>query len=160
MSGLLRLLAVIALLAGAGALAACGGGGDDEREAKNAYVAEVNTAQTEFASRITTVSQQITDKSSPAQDRRTLQRFETAIDAVVKQLREIEVPDDVETEHKQLVDAMTDFGGEIAKATDALRDPDTRSIAEAQRAVTLATQTVNGQIDAAIAAINSKLRET
>ena len=159
MSGLLRLLALVALLAGATALAACGGD-DDEREAKNAYVAEVNTAQTEFASRITTVSQQITEKSSPAQDRRTLQRFETAIDAVVKQLRGIEVPDDVETEHKQLVDAMTDFGGEIGKATDALRDPDTRSIAEAQRAVTAATQTVNGQIDAAIAAINSKLRET
>ena len=159
MSGLLRPLALVALLAGATALAACGGG-DDEREAKNAYVAEVNTAQTEFASRITTVSQQITEKSSPTQDRRTLQRFETAIEAVVKQLRAIEVPEDVETEHKQLVDAMTDFGGEIAKATDALRDPDTRSIAEAQRAVTVATQTVNGQIDAAIAAINSKLRET
>lgn len=159
MPGLLRLLALVALIAGATALAACGGG-DDEREAKNAYVAEVNAAQEEFASRITAVSQQITDKSSPAQDRRTLQRFETAIDAVVEQLRGIEVPDDVQTEHEQLVDAMTDFGAEIGKATSALRDPDTRSIAEAQRAVTLATQTVNGQIDAAIAAINSKLRET
>ena len=159
MSGLLRLLALVALLAGATALAACGGG-DDEREAKNAYVAEVNAAQEEFASRITAVSQQITEKSSPAQDRRTLQRFETAIDAVVERLRGIEVPDDVQTEHEQLVDAMTDFGGEIGKATTALRDPDTRSIAEAQRAVTVATQTVNGQIDAAIAAINSKLRET
>ena len=159
MSGLLRLLALVALIAGAGALGACGGG-DDNREAKNAYVAEVNAAQEEFASRITAVSQQITDKSSPAQDRRTLQRFETAIDAVVERLRGIEVPDDVQTEHEQLVEAMTDFGGEIGKATAALRDPDTRSIAEAQRAVTLATQTVNGQIDAALAAINSKLRET
>jgi len=158
MPSLLRLLALVALLAGATALAACGG--DDEREAKNAYVAEVNTAQEEFASRITTVSQQITDKSSPAQDRRTLQRFETAIEAVVERLRAIDVPDDVETEHEQLVDAMTAFGAEIGKATDALRNPDTRSIAEAQRAVSLATQTVNGEIDAAIAAINSKLRET
>ena len=67
------------------------------------------------------------------------------------------MPEDVETEHKQLISAMTDFGAEIKKATDALSNPDTRSIAEAQRAITTATQTVNGQIDAAIAAINSKL---
>ena len=153
------MLALVALLIGAGVLGACGGD-DDEREAKNAYVAEVNQAQEEFASRITSVSQQITDKSSPAQDRRTLQRFETAIEAVVEQLRDIDVPQDVETEHEQLVIAMTDFGSEIGKATDALRNPDTRSIAEAQRAVSVATQTVNGRIDTAIAAINSKLRET
>ncbi len=159
MSGLLRMVALVALLTGAIALVACGGE-DDSREEKNAYVREVNAAQTEFASRVTAVSQQITPQSSPARDRRTLQRFETAIESVVRQLRAIEVPQDVEAEHKQLVEAMTDFGTEINKATSALRDPDTRSIAEAQRAVMAATQTVNGQIDAAIAAINSKLRET
>lgn len=153
------MLSLAALLLGAVALSACGDD-SDSREEKNAYVSEVNAAQTGFASQVTTVSQQITSKSSPNQDRRTLERFEAAIGDVVAQLRGIDVPKAVETEHKQLISAMTAFGTEIKKATDALRDPDTRSIAEAQRAITTATQTVNGQIDAAIAAINSKLRET
>ena len=157
MAGLLRMLALVALLSGATTLVACGG--DDSRDEKNAYVREVNAAQSEFAERVSAVSQQITPESSPARDRRTLERFETAIDSVVEQLRAIEVPEDVEAEHEQLVEAMTEFGNEIDKATTALRDPDARSIAEAQRAVTAATQSVNGQIDAAIAAINSKLRE-
>lgn len=157
MPGALRIMWLVALLLGAIALSACGDEGTS-REEKNAYVSAVNGAQTAFASTVTTVSQQITSKSSPEQDRRTLERFEKAIADVVEQLRGIDVPKDVEAEHQQLISAMTDFGGEINKATAALRDPDTRSIAEAQRAITTATQTVNGRIDAAIAAINSKLR--
>ena len=156
MSRGLRIVTLLAVLVGAIVLGACGDEANS-REAKNAYVREVNAAQTGFASNVTSVSQQITPKSSATQDRRTLERFETAIADVVKQLQGISVPKDVETEHKQLIAAMTDFGGEIKKATDALKNPDTRSIAEAQRAITTATQTVNGQIDAAIAAINSKL---
>jgi hypothetical protein len=159
MSLLPRARTVILVALAALALGACGDE-SNSREAKNAYVREVNVAQTQFATTVTNVSQQITPKSSPTQDRRTLERFETAIDDVVQKLRGIDVPGDVETEHKQLIAAMTGFGAEIEKATAALRDPDTRSIAEAQRAISSATQNVNGQIDAAIAAINSKLRKT
>ena len=159
MPGVLRIVALVLALAGAAVLSACG---DDSnsREAKNAYVGDVNAAQVDFASTVRTVSREITPKSSATQDRRTLRRFEAAIADVVKKLEAIEVPDAVVEEHKQLVMAMSGFGDEIKKATDALRRPDTRSIAEAQRAIAAATQTVNGQIDAAIAAINSKLRET
>ena len=153
------MIAVVALLVGTVALAACGDEANS-RDAKNAYAREVNAAQESFASTVTTVSQQITEKSSPTQRRRTLRRFEAAIEDVVKQLRDIGIPKDVEAEHEQLISAMTRFGGEIRKATTALGNPTTRSIAEAQRALSTATQTVNGQIDAAIAAINSKLRET
>ena len=160
MSGALRILSLVALMLGAIALVACGGDESNGREAKNAYVRAINTAQTDFATTVTTVSQRITPKSSAGEDRRTLERFETAIDEVVTKLRAINIPSDVEAEHRQLIAAMTDFGTEIRKATQALRDPDTRSIAEAQRAITTATQSVNGQIDAAIAAINSKLRDS
>ena len=160
MPRLLRTLALVLLVAaGAVTLAACGGD-SDTREAKNAYVREVNAAQTQFATTVTSVSQEITPKSSPNEDRRTLERFETAIKDVVETLRGIDVPEDVEGEHKQLIAAMTGFGDEIEKATNALRNPSTRSIAEAQRAISTATQNVNGQIDAAIGAINSKLRDT
>jgi hypothetical protein len=160
MSRALKMLSLVALLLGAIALGACGGDDGNSRDAKNAYVEKVNAAQNEFASQVTTVSQQITPKSTPGEDRRTLRSFEKAIADVVKKLRGIEVPTTVEAEHAQLVSAMSGFGAEIKKATDALRNPDTRSIAEAQRSITVATQTVNGQIDAAIAAINSKLAKS
>ena len=155
MPGPLRIATLLSLLLAALALGACGG--DDERDAKNAYVQAVNDAQTEFASTVTTVSQRITPESSSSEDRRTLRRFQTAIEDVVRQLRTIDVPSDVEAEHRQLVAAMSGFGADIKKATDALRNPNTRSIAEAQRTIANATQMVNTRVDAAIAAINSKL---
>jgi len=150
-------LALLVPVLAAVGLLACGG--DDDREAKNDYVRQVNIAQNEFAANVSTVSQRITNKSSSAQDRKTLEQFQTAIDDVVTDLRAIKVPGDVESEHAQLVGAMSGFGGQIEKATLALRNPDTRTIAEAQRTIQTATQTVNTRIDAAIAAINSKLSQ-
>lgn len=158
MSGRMRIAPLLSLLLAAMLLVACGGSA--ERERKNAYVREVNAAQNEFAETVTDVSERITNKSSPKQDRKTLRSFEAAIEDVVAKLRAIDVPEDVQAEHKQLTEAMAGFGTEISKATDALDRPTTRSIAEAQRAITTATQNVNGQIDAAIAAINSKLGAT
>lgn len=155
MSGLLRLAAMLLIALAALALGACGGG--DERKATNAYVRQVNNAQNEFAQTVTTVSERITQKSSSSQDRKTLQEFQTAIDDVVADLRAIDEPDAVKSEHEQLVKAMSGFGAEIRKATRALRNPDTNTIAEAQRTIQGATQTVNVRIDQAIAAINSKL---
>jgi hypothetical protein len=140
MSGLFRSFALVLALAGAVALGGCGDE-TNSRDAKNAYVREVNAAQAQFAATVTSVSQEITPKSSPNQDRRTLERFETAIGDVVERLHGIDAPSDVQAEHKQLIAAMTGFGTEIEKATAALRNPSTRSIAEA------------------IAAINSKLRD-
>lgn len=159
MRGPVRIVAMLSLLlVGAFALAACGGA--EQRDARNAYVAAVNRAQEEFASTVTTVSQRITPQSTPAQDRKTLERFRAAIDDVVAKLQRIEVPSDVKTEHEQLVAAMSGFGSDIKQATDALDDPNSRKIADAQREIATATQTVNGRIDAAIAAINSKLSAT
>ncbi len=151
----LRILVSLLLALAALGLTACGG--DDDREAKNAYVSEVNAAQNEFAETVRTVSERITPKSSSGQDRKTLEQFQTAIADVVKSLRGIDVPGDVQSEHDQLVGAMSGFGDQIEKATSALRNPDSRTIADAQRTIQTATQTVNLRIDAAIAAINSKL---
>ncbi len=140
-------------------LGACGGG-DDDRDTKNAYVREVNAAQIEFASTVTTVSQQITPKSSSSQDRRTLREFQTAIDEVVAKLRRIDVPSSVRTEHTRLVEAMSSFGADIRRAISALRNPNSRQLARAQRAIATSTQMVNARIDSAIAAINAKLGAT
>ena len=139
-------------------LVACGG--SDEREAKNAYVRQVNAAQAEFAQTVTTVSERITDKSSSSQDRKTLEQFQTAIDDVVTDLRDIEVPGAVEAEHAQLVKAMSGFGSDIRGAISALRNPTQANIEQARKTITTAAQTVNVRIQAAIAAINSKLEQS
>ena len=157
MSRVLRALALLALAFTASGLGLGACGGDDDRKAKNDYVKQVNIAQSEFAANVETVAERITNKSSSSQDRKTLQEFQTAIDDVVADLRAIEEPDAVKSEHAQLVKAMSGFGAEIRKATRALRNPDTNTIAEAQRTIQGATQTVNVRIDQAIAAINSKL---
>ena len=140
------------------ALIACGG--SDDREAKNAYVRQVNAAQAEFAQTVTTVSEGITEKSSSRQDRKTLEQFQTAIDDVVTDLRDIEVPGVVEDEHAQLVKAMTGFGSDIRGAINALSNPTQANIEQARKTITAAAQTVNVRIQAAIAAINSKLSQS
>jgi hypothetical protein len=156
-SRVLRALALLALAFTASGLGLGACGGDDDRKAKSDYVKQVNIAQSEFAANVETVAERITNKSSSSQDRKTLEQFQAAIDDVVTDLRAIKVPGDVESEHKQLVGAMSGFGAQIEEATLALRNPDSRTIAEAQRTIQTATQTVNVRIDAAIAAINSKL---
>jgi len=140
------------------ALVACGG--SEEREEKNAYVRQVNAAQAEFAQTVTTVSERITDKSSSSQDRKTLEQFQTAIDDVVSDLRDIDVPGAVDTEHAQLVKAMSGFGSDIRGAISALRNPTQANIEAARKTITSAAQTVNVRIQAAIAAINSKLEQS
>jgi hypothetical protein len=158
MPGPLRILVALLLAFTVLALGACGGG--DDRDAKNAYVSEVNAAQSEFAANVETVAKRITPKSSSSQDRKTLAQFEAAIARVVENLRGISVPDAVKSEHAQLVKAMSGFGDEIEKATKALRNPTQVNIDEARKTIATATQTVNLRIDAAIAAINSKLSKS
>jgi gas vesicle protein len=147
----------LALALAAVGLGACGGG--DEREAKNDYVKQVNTAQNEFAANVTTVSQRITKTSSSKEDRKTLEQFQSAIDDVVTDLKAIKVPGDVKSEHAQLVGAMSGFGAQIRSAVSALRNPNEATIDAARRTIQTATQTVNVRVDAAIAAINSKLKQ-
>lgn len=155
MSRVLRLTALLALAFAALALAACGG--DTDRKAKNDYVRKVNAAQNDFGVTVSTVSARITDKSSSRQDRKTLEEFQSAIEKVVGELRSIKAPSVVKSEHAQLVQAMSGFGAQIKQANSALRNPTERNIQDARATIATATQTVNTRIDAAIAAINSKL---
>jgi len=150
-----RVASILTMVLATLAVAACGGA--DETEQKNAYVRQVNAVQSEFASNVTTVSSAITAKSSAKEDRASLRRFEAAIKDVVGDLEKIDVPEGVMSEHRQLVAAMNAFGTGIASANAALRDPTTRTLDLAQQRISSATQTVNTKIDAAIAAINTKL---
>ncbi|MEA2149648.1 MAG: hypothetical protein QOD69_1478 [Solirubrobacteraceae bacterium] len=144
--------AIVAVLA----LAACGGG--TSTKDKNAYARKVNAAQQRFASTVSTVDQASGSKSSIAVQQRTLQRFKRAIDGVVGDLRRIDAPGEVAKEHDRLVAVMQGFDNDIGQASDALRNPTTTAIAQAKQRVGLATRSVNGKVNAAISAINVKLK--
>ena len=152
-----RMVAIVAPIVATLALAACGGGTDAED--KTAYARAVNDAQTKFASTVTTVSQEVGPRSSVTAQRRTLRQFETAIDDVVGDLREIDPPSEVEGEHERLIDVMRDFGDDIEQANEAMSNPTPRALEAAKRRVAAATQSVNARVSAAIAAINTKLGE-
>lgn len=157
MPGPLRILPLLLAAVCAIALGACGGA--KEREEKNAYVRAVNTAQNEFSASVADVAQQIKAKSSSREQRKTLADFQTAVDAVVLDLRAIKVPGVVKSEHAELVSAISGFGDQIESANLVLRNPTERTIAEARNSIASASQRVNAGISSAIAAINSKLKD-
>jgi len=157
MSGALRIIALTALLLGAIALSACGGDGD--RDAKNAYVSQLNAAQREFATNASSVAQ-LGKSDSLGQYLRTLRRFENTIARFASTLRRINVPGVVQEEHKQLIGALTSYGKDFQKVTNVLDNPTARSLSEAQAALMAATQRANARIEAAAAAIDSKLQAT
>ncbi len=149
-----RTALLVVLLAACAALTACEGTSAD---AKNAYVREINAAQDRFATSVTQATRLITPESSPAQDRRTFDRFQAAIVDVIGTLRAIEPPDDVEREHAQLIAALTGFADDIADARKSIRAHTTTAIAEGQRKLGAATITVNEKLRRVTEAINEKL---
>ena len=157
MLGVLRIIALTALLLGAIALSACGG--DDDRDAKHAYVSELNAAQREFATNASKVSQN-GKSGSVGQYRLMVERFEATIRKFATKLRAIEVPSAVEAEHRQLIAALTGFGTDFKKAVEVLKNPSTSAVNEAKNALSAATQRANARIEAAAAAIDSKLKDT
>jgi hypothetical protein len=152
-----RLASIAAAVVAVAARAACGGGGTSTKD-KNAYAEKVNAAQTKFASTVTTVSQDGGSRNSISQQRKTLRRFQAAIESVVRDLRAIDAPSEVTKEHQQLTNVMTGFGKAIGEANAAMRNPTPRGIEQAQQRVSAATQSVNARVNAAIAAINVKLK--
>ena len=151
-----RVASIAAALVAVLALVACGGG--TSTKDKNAYAEKVNAAQTKFAETVTTVSQQGGSKNSISQQQKTLRRFETAIEGVVKDLRAIDPPSEVSKEHEQLTSVMSGFGKAISDANAAMRNPTPSAIDQAQARISAATQSVNARVNAAIAAINTKLK--
>lgn len=149
---------LVALLAGVVALGACGGEADSRKE-KNSYIRELNAAQQEFATNASRVSTQ-GKAASLGQYRKTLQRFEDTITTFEAKLRDIKVPSVVEDEHKQLIAALTQFGEDFEAVTGVLNNPNARTLSEAQNSITVATQRANSRIEAAAAAIDSKLRDS
>jgi|GEM_PF-2181116 len=152
-----RVASVVMVLVAVTTLAACGGGGTSTKD-KNAYAQKVNDAQTTFASTVTTVAQAGDGSNSVKKQQQTLKRFQTAIEGVVGELKAIKTPPEVTKEHAQLTAVMTNFGKAIGGANAAMRNPTPNGIESAKQRVATATQSVNARVNAAIAAINAKLK--
>ena len=139
------------------ALVAAGCGNDNR--SSNGYVDAVNKAQNEFAATFDKLSTQITSKSTPSQDRRTLDGFKSAVDKVVVQLRAIDVPSKVKAQHQQLIDEIASYGDEIDRARRGFASQSPQEIIRAQTRLVSAVTRVSGQINKTIDEINKRLRE-
>jgi hypothetical protein len=128
----------------------------DER---NAYVAAVNRAQTDFRSTFERLGSRITATSSPQEDRRTLRAFSDAVDRAVVRLRRVDPPAEVRTLHGRLISSIDAYGREIDKARTAFRSTSTARIIEAQTQLISAITAVSGRINHTIAEINRALKE-
>lgn len=146
--------ALLTLVAGAFA-AGCGGGAEE----RNAYVEQVNRAQQSFADTVQELSGQITEQSTTDSDRETLGRFESAIDGVVEDLSSIEPPEEVSTQHGELVETIDGYGGEVSAAVGALEDDEADELVSAQRELLEATGEVSADINRSIGEINGILQD-
>jgi hypothetical protein len=156
MSRSLRTAAPMLLLLATLTLGACGGGSSDV-DKKNAYVRDLNAAQSDFRSSAQEVSKQPIPADGSGKVR-LVQRLGGAVDEVVKTMRGIEVPSGVRAEHRQLIDTMTGYRADIQKLMQTLRGGDTRTKRRAALAAFKAAELqVGSRVDATIAAINSKL---
>lgn len=151
-----RPLRAALLTLAAGALAAgCGG----DAEERNAYVDQVNRAQQSFADTVQELSGQITEQSTTDSDRETLGRFESAIDGVVEDLNSIEPPEEVSTQHDELVETIDGYGGAVSAAVDALEEDEPDELLSAQRELLKATGEVSADINRSIGEINGRLQD-
>lgn len=134
-----------------------GCGGDDVKES-NAYVDSVNIAQTRFAASFERLARDITSTSTPAQDRRTLRSITRTLEGTVADLRKIVPPEKVRAQHDELVEAIAQYGEAIGAAEEKLGGSAAQATA-AEARLAADTARTSTRVNAAIAAINQKLRE-
>ncbi|HMS61253.1 MAG TPA: hypothetical protein PKD63_03165 [Solirubrobacteraceae bacterium] len=147
--------AALALLLLTFLLAGCGG--DDVQES-NAYVDNVNLAQSRFASSFERLARDITSSSTPAEDRKTLRSINATLATTVADLRKIKAPEKVRAQHDQLVEALAEYEEAVGAAQGKLGgSAEQATAAEARLAAD--TARTSTRVTAAITAINQKLQE-
>lgn len=154
MARLARIAFLATLLIAAAALAACGG---DTTE-KNRYIRELIAAQTRYQTTAKRIGADATRTSTPRQDRRTLDRFTTAIVDAIAALRRIDVPSQVVVEHRRFVDVFVTWHDDLAHFVAAIKNPTRRGVRRAERRIAVANQTFNQRLRRAGTDIDAKLR--
>jgi hypothetical protein len=157
MSRALWISSLLLLLLATLALGACGGGsGSGDVDKKNAYVRELNAAQSDFRSSAEEVSKQRVPGENAGKVR-VVQQLAAAIDKLVATMRGIAVPGAVRAEHQQLIHTMTGFRADVQTLTQTFRAGDARKLRAGLAAFKAAQLQADTRVDATIAAINSKL---
>jgi CHASE3 domain sensor protein len=151
-----RVASIVTLVLAVVALAACGSGTGTKE--KNAYAREVNAAQTKFAEAASNASHDSGGDRSLTRQQRMLRAFHTAIEGVVRDLQNIDAPSEVSKEHSQLVSLMSSYDDEIGRADETMRNLTPAGAEQAKQRLASASRSVSAQVNAAIAAINIKLR--
>jgi hypothetical protein len=145
--------ALAVALALAVAVGACG---DDTKKA-NAYVEKVNEAQSNFVAVVDDSQTRIQGNASNAETATQLDMIRAAAAKVVVQLRSIKPPENVTTLHATLVKEAQGLVAAFQKAADAYRSQDPGQILTAKVDLGKDIDRVNGQLNATIQQLNSRL---
>jgi hypothetical protein len=157
MSRRARVLALLAALLALPALAVAGCGGDSA--ARDDYVRSVNDAQNQLAKRFSSLQAQIRPTSTPAQDRRTLEAYEAAVQRAVTDLRGVDPPSGFGDLHRRFIGDIADYGTEVRRARGALDSGRPKEVMAAQQRLVTAVGRISARINDTIAAINRKLKD-
>jgi uncharacterized lipoprotein YmbA len=153
MARLARIAFLATLLVAALALAACGSNSKEN----NAYIRELTAAQTRYQTQAKRIEAGATATSTPREDRRTLDRFSSAIADTITALRAIVPPKVVAAEHKAFVDVFVTWHDDVQRFTRAIKNPSRSGVQRAQRLIAVANQTFNQSLRQAGTDIDAKL---
>jgi hypothetical protein len=162
-----RAVAVLATLAIFAGATACGSSDNDsggssgsattaqEPLGKDAYLEQVNAAQTTFATDAAKLD--LADPSSAKDFGQSLGKLEVLIDTLRRRLDAIAAPDAVTAEQDELVAQLRTYGDTIAQQRGALTSGDPKKAQAAARKVGKASTRFSQDFDATIAQINDNL---
>jgi hypothetical protein len=139
------------------ALVAAGCGSDTK--SSNDYVSAVNKVQTDFANNVQKVGSSTPSGSDPAAAaKQTFANLETAINKAIADLKAVNAPDKVKSEHNELISELEKFKSQVSKAGDSLSSKDPQAILKAQSEFAKSASTLGTQISQTIDSINKKLQ--
>jgi hypothetical protein len=162
-----RAIAILAALTISAGASACGSSDDDnggsngsdtsaqEPLSKDAYLKQVNAAQTEFATDAAKLN--LANPSSAKDFGNSLGQLNGLIDTLRKRLDEIVPPDAVTTQQDEIVQQLRDYGDAIKQQKGALTSGDPQKAAAAAQKVGKASTEFSQEFDATIAEINDNL---
>jgi hypothetical protein len=163
-----RALAILAALAISTGAVACGGGDDDgggsggaatagEQEplSEEAYLKQVNAAQTDFAADAAKLD--LANPTSAKDFGRSLGSLEGLIDTLRTRLAEMAPPDEVGEQQDELVEQLRAYGDVIEREKGALTSGDPQKAKAAAQKVGKASTTFSQEFDATIEQVNANL---
>jgi hypothetical protein len=161
-----RSIAILAALAISIGAVACGSDDDNgnsngsdtsaqEPLSKEAYLKQVNAAQTQFANEAAKLN--LANPSSAKDFASSLGSLNGLLDTLRKRLDDMVPPEQVTTEQDELVQQLTDYGDVIQRQKGALTSGDAQKAAAAAQKVGKASNAFSQDFDATIQNVNDNL---